>query len=155
MTERRPTIHIHPQSREVVVGERLVLRCCATGSPLPHYLWRHNGHAISHNGGESQLVIMPVSASHGGVYQCEVYNNVGDPVLSNSATVKAIIRMFQSFIPSVSPIFSFSLSLPTIFISVSLPIPLDSHPCISVSLSLLSLYLPLSLSFVSPSVSSS
>ncbi|KAM8960902.1 mucosa-associated lymphoid tissue lymphoma translocation protein 1 [Pelodytes ibericus] len=66
-------IHIQPQHQKLLVGDRLVLECAATGKPLPCYQWYRDGLALKD---ETSKVYMVSSAALElqGLYHCKVSN---------------------------------------------------------------------------------
>ncbi|XP_060092090.1 mucosa-associated lymphoid tissue lymphoma translocation protein 1 isoform X2 [Heteronotia binoei] len=64
----------HPQSQNLVAGEKLVLQCGVVGIPTPQYQWFKNGSPLT-NGDKKAYVVSCVDIEHQGTYWCHVYND--------------------------------------------------------------------------------
>ncbi|XP_047443825.1 hemicentin-1 isoform X2 [Mugil cephalus] len=81
------SVHTHPVFTELLgdvalnKGERLVLACRVSGTPLPRITWAFNNNIIpvhyDHVNGHSELVIERVSKDDSGTYTCVAENSVG------------------------------------------------------------------------------
>ncbi|XP_074490966.1 hemicentin-1 isoform X1 [Sebastes fasciatus] len=81
------SVHTHPVFTELLgdvalnKGERLLLTCEVSGTPLPRITWAFNNNIIpvnyGHMNGHSELVIERVSKDDSGTYTCVAENSVG------------------------------------------------------------------------------
>ncbi|XP_039629964.1 pro-neuregulin-2, membrane-bound isoform-like isoform X2 [Polypterus senegalus] len=78
-------------------GEKLTLKCEATGNPIPEFKWFRDGKKlkkskeirIRHGRRNSRLQIAKVKASDAGEYTCEAENAVGSNSLKSNVTVQS------------------------------------------------------------------
>ena len=76
-----PVFTTTPTSLELRQGTTVGFTCLASGPPIPHYSFFHDGHLINTilryfiNGG--QLTIRNTAASDSGQYQCQAENDLG------------------------------------------------------------------------------
>ncbi|XP_061471434.1 mucosa-associated lymphoid tissue lymphoma translocation protein 1 isoform X2 [Rhineura floridana] len=87
LPERKIHICIHPQSQNLLVGEKLILQCGAIGIPLPQYQWYRNGSPLT-NGDKKVYMVSCMDTEHQGTYWCHVYNDQDN---QESKKIKVII----------------------------------------------------------------
>lgn len=74
------------ENKSAVSGERIILQCEVTGSPLPLICWRKDGRLVqtssncvqSFYGGVARLEIMQASAQDSACYECVASNPVSE-----------------------------------------------------------------------------
>lgn len=84
------------EDKEVLPGTPTVLECMASGSPRPQLKWTKDGHQIEgisdryyFAADEQLLVIMDSQARDTGVYECEIWNELGSETGRMQLTVIA------------------------------------------------------------------
>lgn len=82
-----PKIITHPQSLDVIEGQRAFFEVIATGGALS-YIWTHNGKVIRDET-QPRLVIESAQTSNQGVYVVTVFNSKGS-VVSSPATLTIV-----------------------------------------------------------------
>jgi hypothetical protein len=90
-----PVITREPQSRQVKLGSKIVLRITATARPLPSFQWFHNGKKIS-GANSDRLTLNKIRRLSGGAYHCEVKNFAGK-VVSRAC----MVSFFTQKIPQI------------------------------------------------------
>ena len=72
-----------PSEQVVSRGENITLTCMGQGGPNNSFAWEKNGEVLSGEN-ESQLILMVVNGSSGGLYTCTVSNAAGSGSASAS-----------------------------------------------------------------------
>ena len=82
---QRPLITQSPVSIKVAAGQKVELKCEASGKPAPNFQWLKNdcdvtgsdGVTITTGNGHSTLTINNIQDSHAGKYRCRAFNCFG------------------------------------------------------------------------------
>ena len=84
-------IVLHPENRNVALGEKTVIfKCEAAGAPPLEYSWKFNGEVLP-EATENTLIVTNVNKKVAGIYQCCVKNKYDD-VTSNPAELMILGR---------------------------------------------------------------
>ena len=90
-------ISIHPESKNVDLGEKEVIFKCKANGIQPEYSWKFNGHTMTDKTGNT-LKVSNIRKRMAGRYQCCVKNRF-ECVTSNSAELR--IGRYTSLITNV------------------------------------------------------
>ncbi|XP_003376425.1 myoblast growth factor receptor egl-15 [Trichinella spiralis] len=93
--------HVRPK-QEVMLGDRLKLRCEAIGKPQPYVHWYRNDQLISVLKNQARikinrfsLTIQRVEPGDEGQYSCKVWNQIGQ--IWRNFTVKIIVKKTEQY----------------------------------------------------------
>ncbi|XP_041479561.1 basement membrane-specific heparan sulfate proteoglycan core protein-like [Lytechinus variegatus] len=94
-----PTVRIEPRFIRVTEGDRVELRCTATGNPTPTLRWTGGQGGVlnpEHTFEDGLFVIPKARASDEAEYHCEATNSAG------MATIRTVVYVSPSRVPSVT-----------------------------------------------------
>ncbi|XP_076093735.1 hemicentin-1-like isoform X1 [Mytilus galloprovincialis] len=91
-----PSIRQSPLNKEVILNGRFILKCGATGIPVPTITWTRNGEPVQNRAsyhGRSRLIIRNAIEQDAGMYTCIAKNPAGMDTVSVSVVMKVPPRV--------------------------------------------------------------